>query len=42
MRDYATPMGLVYGPYGAVGYVGEPSDLSWIKILLKWLGIRPS
>ena len=42
MRDYATPMGLVYGPYGAVGYVGEPSDSSWIAILLKWLGIRPS
>ena len=42
MREYATPMGLVYGPYGGVGYVGEPSDLSWIAVLLRWLGIRPS
>jgi hypothetical protein len=42
MRDYTTPMGLVYGPYGGIGYVGEPSDLSWITVLLRWLGIRPS
>ena len=42
MRYDMTPMGIVFGPYGHIGYVGEPSDPSWISILLRWLGIRPS
>jgi len=42
MRYDTTPMGIVFGPYGYIGFVGGPSDLSWIKILLRWLGIRPS
>ena len=42
MRYETAPLGIVFGPYGHVGYVGEPSDLSWIAVLFKWLGIRPS
>lgn len=40
MRDYATPLGNVFGPYGSIGYVGGPHDPSWIKVLLRWLGLK--
>ena len=40
MRDYATPLGIVFGPYGGIGYVGGPHDPSWIKVLLRWLGLK--
>jgi len=42
MRYDTSPMGIVYGPYGAVGFVGEQSDLSWITVLLAWLGLKPA
>ena len=40
MRDYATPLGIVFGPYGGIGYVGGPHDPSWIKVLLRLLGLK--
>jgi hypothetical protein len=36
-----SPMGIIYGPYGAVGFVGERSNLSWVTALLQWLGLKP-
>jgi hypothetical protein len=41
MRYDTSPMGIVYGPYGAVGYVGKPSNSNWIAVLLAWLGLKP-
>jgi hypothetical protein len=37
-----SPMGIVYGPYGAVGFVGGQSNSSWITVLLAWLGLKPA
>jgi len=37
-----SPMGIVYGPYGAVGFVGGQSNSSWVTTLLAWLGLKPA
>ena len=42
MRYDTSPMGIVYGPYGAVGFVGKQGNSSWITVLLAWLGLKPA
>jgi hypothetical protein len=39
--ETSSALGIVYGPYGATGYVGERSNLSWITVLFEWLGLKP-
>jgi hypothetical protein len=39
--ETSSPLGIVYGPYGATGYVGERRNLSWITVLFEWLGLKP-
>jgi hypothetical protein len=42
MRYDTSSLGIVYGPYGATGYVGEQGNLSWITVLFQWLGLKPA
>lgn len=39
--ETSSPLGIVHGPYGATGFVGEQSNLSWITVLFEWLGLKP-